>query len=1132
MEVARLIMRFFGLRRTVEWSRNDEGLAIFFCRSSDFILASSGRAKGEIQSIWLLFEQLLECGEARVETTQGGIFIGSADAVRLDPATRDKLHLPPQWPGHYRLETRSIPNLSDFGAVLRLVDVDGRSRTDWKLKGPILEVGEECYLPGPAEFACLRAYSNWHKLSDRSESCHLRLIHVLADAAEHGCRIDMSSVGKVNVMTASECVVDAKEQVDGSILLTPVPVSVGLASLLATTFKEPADSSSFYQRLREYVSKRIWQLDGESSEAILRIGSTITVFDQKLTRQVRGIVKNRLVPPEQGEEFRRDPSKWLADHVFVHGEVEFLPRVIGIGEWSGGYLGSAGELGEKIDWFDKQPEAKPAPEKTSGGSMGSEEPSTDLPAEDTEEDQGPLVTIIEKNDSEVGWGLRGNRRDDPDTIRFRPHFDSYSRKPFPHQEEAVLWLEEHAERCGPPVKWEKGQKYWGAGALLADDMGLGKTFSTLLFLGEWQRAWRQKTGEPPPACLIVCPLSLVENWRDEIESAYDKEVSPFSRIVRAVPDGELGAFFATSDGKDRVTAHAPELELSVEQYGLSFGHGCDASLDKPGTIVLTTYTTLRDYRFSFAGCHWSAVIFDEAQNIKNPNALQTIASKSLKGFFRIALSGTPVENHLGDLWSLMDTVEPGALGSFQDFRSRWIRPIRDNPAQLEVFGEKLRKQLDPLILRRTKEQSLKGLPSKHLIPVRIKMTNDEARLYDEILASANAVKDDDEPVERTNRWLACMWELRRISLHPSLLGDAGGEPASTPRNSRHFLCQSAKLSWLLSQLDSIRDKGEKVLIFAVQKKLQEILAAHLSQIYGFKIPVINGDTKAAATTNSRKPNETRLGLIKDFSNANGFGICILSPIAAGAGLNIVAANHVVHLERHWNPAKEDQATDRAYRIGQTKDVYVYLPMLEHPTRNITTFDTGLDLLITRKKSLAGSLGLIPVQQVSMEEVFESVFKGAGPAMDTTPVALKLEQACKLSWEHFEALIAEVFSREADRVILTSRGRDHGTDVVVIGHESGSNILIQVKTTKSGKLDSEQAIREVEGSLRFFESKLGKKFERKSLHTNVPQFSRRTRRAAGLYGVTLEGRDWLSRALERHAISYGDVITRNAQRESL
>jgi HJR/Mrr/RecB family endonuclease len=168
----------------------------------------------------------------------------------------------------------------------------------------------------------------------------------------------------------------------------------------------------------------------------------------------------------------------------------------------------------------------------------------------------------------------------------------------------------------------------------------------------------------------------------------------------------------------------------------------------------------------------------------------------------------------------------------------------------------------------------------------------------------------------------------------------------------------------------------------------------------------------------------------------------------------------------------------------------------------------------------------------MDELFDSVIKGAANLAPNTPVYLSAESACALSWELFEALIAEIFDRESDRVILTSRGRDHGTDVVAIGHGGKENILIQVKTTKSDKLDSEEAIREVEGSLRYFESALGVTFTGKILHSNARGFSKRTRKAAAIYDVRLEGEDWLRSALKRHCIRIGDVIARNGNRQSL
>jgi hypothetical protein len=1119
-------MPLFSSLDPLAWSNDDYGIAIYFRKKRDFEKASQGTASGNIAEAFELFERLLESGEASAQKTRGGIYLPAEDVVRLDAHAREFFGLPPVWPGSVRLETTSVPNLSDFGAKLNLVDSFGHSSSKWSLIGGILSVDKEQFLPDAETYACLTAYARWREQDERKESDHLRLIHVLAEAARRGARVDILSVGRVKIRPATEIGVDAQDQSDGSIVLTPVPLVDGLIELLGETGLAADEPES---KLRDYILKveqRLGQLGSESSESILRIGSTIILLDPTQTAQARLLVSQRKVPASEATNFRRDPARWLADHPFVHGDVEFLPRVIGIGEWVGGYLGAAGELGDKIDWFDKkpEPEKQPKPPKEEDGDedAGRREPSQE------EAHAENLVTIIEQNDEHLRWGIRKEGEPDPDAVCICPDFSVYPRKPYRHQEEAVMWLGRHAERCGKPQKWSEGQAAWGAGVLLADDMGLGKTLSTLIFLREWSLAWRGKTGELPPACLIVSPLSLVDNWKREIEKAFGDALSPFHRVVQAIPAAELRSFHATPTGKDIVRAGIAGYDGTVERYGLTFGNANEQSLDQPGTIVLTTYTTLRDHRFSFAGCDWSAVVLDEAHNVKNPNALQTIAAKALKGFFRIALSGTPVENHLGDLWSLMDTVEPGALGSFADFRRRWIQRIRQDPSKTQEIGAELRDHLGSLILRRTKEESLDGLPKKNIHPVKVRMTSRQAALYDEVLDCANTPDDSDDPTRRSNRWLAAMWELRRVSLHPDLLGDAGGVPASSPSESRAYLSRSGKLEWLLARLDAIRTNKEKVLIFAIQKKFQDLLRQHLSKVYGLKIPVINGDTKAVSSRNS---NETRLALIEQFSEAEGFGICILSPIAAGAGLNITAANHVIHLERHWNPAKEDQATDRAYRIGQEREVHVYFPLLEHASRPITTFDTGLNRLIEQKKGLAGSLGLIPAQAVTFEDLIPEVIKGTEHAGRSPSSPLTAKEASKLSWDLFEALIACLYERNAERVILTPKGRDHGADVLVVGHRDFGNILVQVKTTQQSRLDSEEAIRELEGAGPFYENAMGLKFPTRHLHTNVGDFSKRTRKAAKLHRAVLQGLAWVDAELAIQKITIGAVIARNAHRQA-
>jgi hypothetical protein len=407
------------------------------------------------------------------------------------------------------------------------------------------------------------------------------------------------------------------------------------------------------------------------------------------------------------------------------------------------------------------------------------------------------------------------------------------------------------------------------------------------------------------------------------------------------------------------------------------------------------------------------------------------------------------------------------------------------------------------------------------------MTAEQVSLYDAIVASAQGQDTPSESsVARKNRHLTALWELRRVSLHPDLLAGGSIEMASNPRDSRAILQRSGKLAWLFRRLDEIKPFGEKVLVFCVQKKLQEALSHHLGLIYGLNVPIINGDTKATSRNDSE---ETRLGLIEQFSQREGFGICVLSPIAAGAGLNIVAANHIVHLERHWNPAKEDQATDRAYRIGQTRPVTIYLPVARHPNLERRSFDDVLHGLIEKKRELQGALGLIPPQPVTDSELIDKVL--ALQHLPATTTALGLASALRLPWKLFEALVAVLYERDAQRVILTPGGSDHGCDVVVLGWGAQrENLLIQCKATSRDELDSEAAVREVEGARPYYESALDVSFHHRCLHTTARRLSKRTLHAARICEISVYDRSWLSAELDRMEIFLADLLAKDARRE--
>lgn len=283
----------FKEKKLINWSYDDQGVDVYFIRKQDYEKALRGAAKGRAGDALHRFEQLLESGEASVRETRGGIYIAADDAVRLDQATRECFELPPAWPGSLLLDTHSIPNLHDFAAKLRLVDERGYPIDSWSLRGGILQVGEERFLPTPETYACLTGYNRWEQLGKKSEADHLRLIHVLTEASRRGCRVDASSAGKIDVAPATEVIIEAKEQGDGSILLTPIPMSEELIKLFGATGQDEEDSQAALQSYVRKVEERLSQLEGVGEDSILRIGTTIVLLDNEQTRQARTVARSR-----------------------------------------------------------------------------------------------------------------------------------------------------------------------------------------------------------------------------------------------------------------------------------------------------------------------------------------------------------------------------------------------------------------------------------------------------------------------------------------------------------------------------------------------------------------------------------------------------------------------------------------------------------------------------------------------------------------------------------------------------------------------------------------------------------------------------------------------------------------------
>lgn len=477
-----------------------------------------------------------------------------------------------------------------------------------------------------------------------------------------------------------------------------------------------------------------------------------------------------------------------------------------------------------------------------------------------------------------------------------------------HQRQGVAWLQHLLEaspaHCG--------------GALLADDMGLGKTVQILTFVARYL----EETGTEAEPVLIVAPVSLLDNWAMEME----KFLQPgFSKVLKLY-----------GNALSAVKLRKQEVPLKLSEQGITNLLRTDWRQDCQ--IVLTTYETLRDQEISLGQLRWSIMVCDEAQKIKNPAALVTRSAKAMNVRFKVACTGTPVENSLTDLWCLFDFFQPGLLGALNEFGKHYRRPIEAESERDLAALEELRSLIDPQILRRTKADVAKDLPAK-IIDMECKSLPMHSRQHDLYLDSVNRYKQAcTTPNGQGNMMiLSLLARMRMICAHPAYLLQETDQIAVSP-----------KLRWLLKSLDHIRDRGEKVIVFTELREIQRMLQQAFLARFGIYVTVVNGDT----STSSEK-GTSRQKLIDAFQAQPGFGIIILSTTAVGFGVNVQAANHVVHFTRPWNPAKEDQATDRAYRIGQTKNVIVYYPTVT--CGGFSSFEERLDQLLESKRALASDM---------------------------------------------------------------------------------------------------------------------------------------------------------------------------------
>jgi SNF2 family DNA or RNA helicase len=382
--------------------------------------------------------------------------------------------------------------------------------------------------------------------------------------------------------------------------------------------------------------------------------------------------------------------------------------------------------------------------------------------------------------------------------------------------------------------------------------------------------------------------------------------------------------------KKEAERFTPELPVLVH-HGLKRSRGSAFAKEaKKQALVLTSYSLLHRDLALFQKVAWAGVILDEAQNIKNPQTKQAQAARALTAEHRVALTGTPVENHVGDLWSIWQFLEPGFLGSQAEFRRRFFVPIQVQHDAEAAAG--LKRLTGPFLLRRLKTDKaiIADLPDKLEMKVFCNLTREQTSLYAAVVEDLDRGIKGAEGIQRKGLVLGALSKLKQVCNHPAhFLGD----------NSA-IAGRSGKLARLTEMLEEVLQAGDRALVFTQFTEMGEILRRHLQETFGREVPFLHGG--ASRTQRDRMVARFQAG-------SGGPHIFLLSLKAGGTGLNLTAANHVFHFDRWWNPAVEDQATDRAFRIGQARNVQV------HKFLCVGTLEEKIDEMIERKKGVASQV---------------------------------------------------------------------------------------------------------------------------------------------------------------------------------
>lgn len=1069
-----------------EWLEREDGVLFTYSNKND-------------DCVWSRLEMLILDGLAK--ETKDGILIPSESVVLLSVEDCELFDLPSLNP--YRLFIRAKGDLGhkDLRYIVEVLQPNGLPFINPVFNGAFLHIDMQTIFRlefNQYQMLCIANESNQKVLGlDRREIVGYNLVNLVKiqkHAKKSEAKLDnVLSEENNRVIVPDRLSIQFREDENGEICVEPIILEENEDGKLDETgtemFQEAFDHRAAVQSVYMGKDRTRYVCTAPIKAGLTKVKATARISKEdreRYEKQPKELFSDKIFHFEDiGGTVEKEDNNWLPEEgMFI--DLSYSERVKGLSSIQKSiYYGS----GHKVDWMQAEGEIEAAEineiDKDGTDSKEENEPKNLVGYQSAEEgisnEEIDIVSDydglgekkIEKSRPEfkaldikgnidiVDYGRKSMARDGRlDTDALQPGINLLD-----YQKEGVSWMYS---------SWCHGYN----GVLLADDMGLGKTLQTLAFIAELKKGTKTYGGIDKPI-LIVAPIALLKNWQNEYNKFIAQNI--FEKII-PLHGSELKRFETgekTPNGKNKL-----EIKLSSN------------------TIGLTTYETLRDYQFSFAEVNWGIIVVDEAQKIKNPSVGVTKAIKAMKYDYTVCLSGTPVENSWVDLWSIMDFVQPAKLGDLKTFKGKYISYLKemDNDEKtIGRLGEQLKSELDPLFLRRMKKDKLEGIPKKYIYSCPEQMPSYQMGCYVSVLEAG--IKHELHP-------LMTIAKLRDISLHP----DLGTKKISAffEMDADEVINQSAKLKKLFDILEEVRRRKEKVLIFLVSKKMQLILKHLIYEKLGLKIlNPVNGDINGIA----------RQRIVDVFNASIGFNVLILSPEAAGVGFTITSANNVVHLSRTWNPAKEDQATDRVYRIGQKREVNVYLPMACHKDLGEgASFDEKLDELLSYKRKLSENV-LFP--SGDRPEDGMQIFNSLTNRKLNTEVEYNwtIDDVDKIVGEVFEQVVTDLFN-EMDEYSAqkTPQSNDYGVDVVVLSGSDSMGLLIQCKHKDDYKQPlGNKGIQEVCAAIQVYQKRYnGIKFT-PVVVTNSIRFSDGAKTIAAENHVKLISRMELARMLKEYPV---------------